>query len=185
VPTSVTRLLRDWRSGDPAALERLLPLLYDELRRLARAQLAGERRDHTLQPTALVHEAYLRLAGYAGVDWQSRAHFLALAATTMRRILVSHARQRLASKRGGGRLTVTLGEQAAVAAERNTDLMALDEALTELARLDPRQGRVVELRYFAGLTIEETAAVVEVSPATVKNDWKMARAWLFNRLEGG
>jgi RNA polymerase sigma factor (TIGR02999 family) len=182
--TEVTRLLRDWRAGDEEALERLLPRVYDELRRLARAYLARERPGHTLQPTALVHEAYLRLVDQTRVDWQNRAHFFAIAATSMRRILVSHARRRHAAKRGGAALTLTLDEGLAAAGERDVDLVALDEALAALERLDPRQARIVELRFFAGLTIEETATALEVSPATVKLDWKLARAWLFRELSG-
>ncbi|MBW8874756.1 MAG: sigma-70 family RNA polymerase sigma factor [Acidobacteria bacterium] len=181
----VSQLLLDWRAGNPAALDQLLPLVYDELHRVARAHLARERSDHTLQPTALVNEAYLRLVDLRRLDWQSRAHFIAMAATTMRRILVSHARRHRAAKRGGGAVTVTLQEDAAAGAdEHSVELIALDEALSALAELDSRQSRVVELRYFAGLSIEETAEALAVSPATVKNEWKMARAWLFNRLAG-
>lgn len=183
--TTVTQLLLDWRAGDAAALDRLLPLVYDDLHHLARVQFARERRGHTLQPTALVHEAYLRLVEIRRIAWQDRAHFLALAATTMRRILVGHARKHRAAKRGGGAFSVTLGEEIAGGAGPEADLLALDQALGALAELDPRQARIVELRYFGGLTIEETAEALEVSPATVKSDWQMARAWLFNRLEGG
>lgn len=161
-----------------------MPLVYDELHRLAAARLAQERRDHTLQPTALVHEAYLRLVDTRRLEWQNRAHFLAVAATTMRRILVSHARKHRAAKRSGAGPTVSLLDDDASVDGRAVELMALDEALSDLARLDARQSRIVELRYFAGLTIEETAEVLEVSSATVKNDWSMARAWLFNRLAG-
>lgn len=154
---------------------------------MARGQLARERPGHTLQPTALVHEAYLRLVDQKRVEWESRAHFLALAATTMRRILVSHARRKKAEKRGGGADLVTFVEAldgAGGSAASPVDLVALDGALTDLARHDPRQARIVELRFFGGLTIEETAQVVDVSIATVKLDWKMARAWLFRELSG-
>jgi RNA polymerase sigma factor (TIGR02999 family) len=182
---SVTDLLNSWHNGEEAARDRLVPLVYDELRRLARAQFAGERRDHTLQPTALVHEAYLRLMSFRALDWQDRNHFFALAATSMRRILVSHARKHCAAKRGLGGVALTLREEHAVAAARPVDLIALDTALAELERLEPRQCRVVELRYFGGLTIEETADALEISPATVKLDWSLARAWLFRELSGG
>jgi RNA polymerase sigma factor (TIGR02999 family) len=182
---TLTRLLRDWRSGDSTALDALMPLIYDELRQLARAQLAHERADHTLGPTAVVHEAYLRMLGCQRVDWQSRAHFLALAAITIRRLLVSHARKRRAAKRGPENVTVCLHEEQVATPEFSVDMLALDGALAGLADFDPRQSRVVELRFFGGLTVEETATVLGVSPATVKNDWKMARSWLFNHLEGG
>lgn len=183
--TTVTRLLLDWRAGDAAALDRLLPLVYDDLHRLARGQFAREPSGHTLQPTALVHEAYLRLVEIRRVAWQDRAHFLALAATVMRRILVSHARKRRAAKRGGAAAPVTLLEEVMGAPGPEVDLLALDEALRTLAELDARQARVVELRYFGGLTIEEAAEALGVSAATVKSDWQMARAWLFHRLGRG
>ncbi len=180
----VTELLLSWHGGDEAARDRLVPLVYDQLHRLARAQFARERSGHTLQPTALVHETYLRLMGHRGLHWQGRTHFFALAATTMRRILVSHARRHRAAKRGMGGVAVTLSEDHAVAEARDVDLLALDAALTELHKLDPRQCRVVELRYFGGLTIEETAEALRISPATVKLDWSLARAWLFRVLAG-
>jgi len=202
--TDLTDLLEEWRAGDQEALERLMPRVYDELRRLARHYLARERPGHTLQATALVHEAYLRLLDQKRVRWQSRAHFFALAATSMRRILTNHARDRRAAKRGGGALTLTLDEAlvatpapaagggsgpgevaGAWAGVRGVDLIALDDALEALAALDPRQARVVELRFFAGLTIDETAEVLGISPATVKLDWKLARAWLFRELASG
>jgi len=186
VPASdVTRLLQDWRQGDEEARERLISQVYDDLRRLARGQLARERSGHTLQPTALVHEAYLRLIDQDRVQWQNRAHFFALAATMMRRILVSHARKKHAAKRGGDAVPVTLDE--ALDADRPgpaVDVVALDEALEALADLDRRQARIVELRFFGGLTIRETAEVLDVSPATVKLDWQMARAWLYRELGG-
>lgn len=176
----VTQLLLAWRGGDEAAFERLIPLVYGELRRLARARLRREPDGHTLQPTALAHEACLKLLRHPGVDWQGRAHFLALAALEMRRILVGHARRRRAAKRGGGATFVPLADDLAGAA--TVDLVDLDDALAALARLDARQGRVVELRFFGGLTVEETAHVLGVSPATVKLDWSLARAFLRREL---
>lgn len=180
----VTELLHAWHGGDLAARDRLVPLVYGDLHRLARAQLARERGGHTLQPTALIHEAYLRLMGHQALDWQGRTHFFALAATTMRRILVSHARKHRSAKRGLGGVAVTLCEDHAVAEARDVDLLALDAALVELETIDARQCRVVELRYFGGLTIEETADALGISPATVKVDWSLARAWLFRELSG-
>jgi RNA polymerase sigma factor (TIGR02999 family) len=180
--TAVTELLVAWRGGSEAARDQLVPLVYRDLQRLARAHLARERSGHTLQPTALVHETYLRLMGHAAMDWQGRTHFFALAATTMRRILVSYARKQRAAKRGCGGTAVTLCENHAVESAREVDLLALDAALAELEKLDQRQCRVVELRYFGGLTIEETADALGVSPATVKSDWSFARAWLFREL---
>jgi len=184
MPAPVTELLRAWHGGDEAARDRLVPLVYGELQRLARAQFGRERDGHTLQPTALVHEAWLRLMGHQDMAWQGRTHFFALAATTMRRILISHARRHRAAKRGQGGVAVTLCEDHAVAKPRDVDLLALDAALTALGMIDSRQCRVVELRYFGGLTIEETAVALGVSPATVKLDWSLARAWLFRELEG-
>jgi RNA polymerase sigma factor (TIGR02999 family) len=181
----VTELLHSWHSGDETARDRLVPLVYGELHRLARMQLARERGGHTLQPTALVHEAYLRLRSHRHLDWQGRTHFFALAATTMRRILISHARKHRAVKRGHGGVAVTLCEEHAMTAACDVDLIALDAALSELERLDRRQCRVVEMRYFGGLTIEETADALGISPATVKLDWSLARAWLFRELSGG
>lgn len=178
----LTELLQAWSAGDTAAREALLPRVYGELRRRANAYLRRERPGHTLQPTALVHEVYLRLAAQH-VDWQSRGHFFGLASRSMRRILVDHARHEGRAKRGGGALKVELSEEVAGAAPAgDVDLEALDAALEELARLDPRQGRIVELRYFGGLSIEETAAVLDLSPATVKRDWTLARAFLHQRL---
>lgn len=177
----VTQLLAQWTDGDPRALDALLPLVYDELRRLARSYLHRERSDHTLQSTALVHEAYLRLVDQ-NVSWQNRAHFFGIAGQMMRRILVDHARGRNSAKRGEGVCKVTLDEEAAGSAQRNLDVIALDEALTNLARLDPQQSRIVELRFFAGLSIEDTSEVLKISPATVKRDWAMAKAWLFREM---
>ena len=178
----VTALLKEWSAGDRGALERLMPLVYEELRRLAASHLRAERGDHTLQPTALVHEAYLRLVGQRSVSWANRAHFYGIAAQMMRRVLVDHARRRLAAKRSPGTLYVDLGEETAAAPDRAPELLALDRALTELERLDPRQARVVELRFFAGLSVEETAEVAGVSTATVKREWRTARAFLRHEI---
>ncbi|HEY7617880.1 MAG TPA: sigma-70 family RNA polymerase sigma factor [Terriglobales bacterium] len=177
----VTRLLVQWTDGDEKALESLMPLVYDELRRLARRYLQKERPGHTLQSTALVHEAYLRLVDQ-NVSWQSRAHFFGVAAQMMRRILVDHARTRNAAKRGDGVCKVTLAEEVVGAGSRDVDVVALDEALTGLSKLDPQQGRIVELRFFAGLSIEDTSEVLKISPATVKRDWAMAKAWLHREM---
>jgi RNA polymerase sigma factor (TIGR02999 family) len=177
----VTQLLSQWTDGDPRALDALLPLVYDELRRLARSYLQRERSDHTLQSTALVHEAYLRLVDQ-NVSWQNRAHFFGIAAQMMRRILVDHARGRNSAKRGEGVCKVTLDEEIARAGQRDLDVIALDEALTNLARFDPQQSRIVELRFFAGLSIEDTSEILQISPATVKRDWAMAKAWLFREM---
>ena len=179
----VTQLLQDWTGGNEAALERLLPLVYDELRRQARRYLAGERSDHTLQPTALVHEAFVRLVAQRGVRWQNRAHFFGVSAQLMRRILVDHARARAAAKRGGGEEGVAIPTPES-AAQPPVEVVALDAALTQLAGLDPTQARVVELRYFGGLTVEETAEVLHISPATVKREWTMAKAWLYQAMHG-
>ena len=179
----VTDLLLSWRHGDPAALDRLLPLVYDELRRIAARHLRRERAGHSLQPTGLVHEAYLRLVGAPGPEWQDRAHFFGVSARLMRQILVDHARARGAAKRGGAARRVTLTDHVEPAVERDLDLLALDEALRRLEEMDPVQGRVVELRYFTGLSIEETAEVLGKSPATVNREWRMARAWLRRELD--
>jgi len=177
----VTGLLLAWRAGDPAAFEALIPLVYDELRRIAHRQLAGERHQ-TLQTVDLVHEVYVRLVDASQVHWQNRAHFLAVAARSMRRILVDAARERQAQKRGGDRSRVELEPDLVAALAADVDVLALDDALRELTEADPRRGQVVELRYFGGLTVEETAQVLEVSPDTVMRDWKVARAWLHHRL---
>jgi RNA polymerase sigma factor (TIGR02999 family) len=174
----VTRLLVAWRGGDADALDRLLPLVYAELRRVAHRYMRDERPNHPLQTTALVHEAYLRLIDVTRVDWQSRNHFFAVSAQMMRRILVEAARRRQADKRGGDASHVALDEAFVPAPERAADLLALDEALERLATLAPRKARVVELRYFAGLSVEETAGVLEVSAETVMRDWRMAKLWL-------
>jgi RNA polymerase sigma factor (TIGR02999 family) len=178
---AVTILLRAWRRGDQAAFERLTPLVYDELRRRARHYLRGERPNHPLQPTALVHEVYLRLVNLDQVDWQDRTHFFALAARQMRRILVDSARARRFQKRGGGAVSVTFDDALAVS-ERGPDLVALDEALDLLAEKDERKARVVELRFFGGLTNEEIAAALGISTDTVTRDWQMAKLWLRRAL---
>jgi RNA polymerase sigma factor (TIGR02999 family) len=179
--THVTRLLLDWRGGNAEALDDLLPLVYDELRRLAARHMVGEADGHTLQPTALVHEAYVRLVD-ADIEWQDRAHFFAAASRVMRRMLVDHARARGRQKRGGGRARVTLHNADAVTPPPDLDLLALDEALEALATHDPRKARAVELRYFGGLNLEEIAEVTDVSIATVHRDLRMATAWLMARL---
>ena len=181
-PANVNDLLVAWSKGDEGALTTLLPLVYDELRQLARRQLRGERDGHTLQPTALVHEAYARLVDQESVQWQGRTHFFAVAAQTMRRILVDHARKRHAAKRGGQPIQITLDATLAVADRRDVDVIALDDALNALAILDTTQAKLVELRYFSGLGIEETAKVLGISPATVKREWSTARAWLYREM---
>ncbi len=177
-PDGVTDLLLRWGEGDRDALAALAPLVYDELRRLASRYLRRERSDHTLQSTALVHEAYLRLVDQRNVRWQNRAQFYGIAAELIRRILVDHARAKQAAKRGGDALKLTLNEALDASAPRDLDLVRLDDVLQGLSKIDPQQSRVVELRFFAGLTIEETAEVLRISPATVKRDWLVAKAWL-------
>lgn len=184
VPRDVTRLLLDWSQGDQTAFDLLMPLVYDELRALADRSLRRERSGHTLQGTALVHEAYLRLIDQRRVRWQDRAHFFAVAAQVMRRILVDHARRHGAAKRGGGTPTLPLGDVAASMPVPDIDLLALDQMLDRLAALDVRQSRIVELRFFGGLTVEETAEALRLSPSTVKNEWSMARAWLYREWRG-
>jgi RNA polymerase sigma-70 factor (ECF subfamily) len=184
-PADVTTLLREHREGNQEAMRQLLPLVYGELRKIAARQFRAEREGHTLQPTALVHEAYMRMVEQQGVPWQNRAHFLDCAAQVMRHILVDSARARRTGKRGGGAVRVTLSDALVVAGDRNVDLVALDEALQALATLNARQSRVVELRYFGGLSLEETAEVVGVSPTTVSQDWAIARMWLRRELGGG
>jgi RNA polymerase sigma factor (TIGR02999 family) len=183
-PGTVTGLLIAWRGGNEAALEELVPLVHDELRRIARGCMRGERAGHTMQATALVNEAYLRLLGAQKVDWQDRIHFLAVSARLMRRVLVDMARAKKYQKRGGGAEAVTLDE-ALVVVEPGRDLVALDEALDGLAKMDERKARVVEMRFFGGLTVEETAAALSVSPDTVMRDWRLAKAWLLRELRGG
>jgi len=179
----VTELLVRWRSGDDEALQSLIPLVYDEMRRLAHSYLRRERPDHTLESTALVHEAYVRLTGSAPPDWQDRAHFFGIAANLMRQILVEHARSRNASKRGGTVLKLAIGSVNEPSRPPDLDVVALDDALKDLARIDPQQSRVVELRFFAGLSIEEAAEVLGVSASTVKRDWNTARTWLYRELD--
>lgn len=179
----VTELLVAWKNGNNQALHQLIPIVYSELRRLASLQLNNERANHTLQPTALTHEVFLRLFGYRRLTWQNRAHFFAVTAQLMRRILVEHARRRRAAKRGGDAQRVTLAEANARAEAVDVDVMALHEALTRLEEIDARQCRVVELRYFAGLSAEETAEALGVSLATVKRDWRVAKLWLRRELE--
>src|SRR5262245_52319374 len=184
-PREVTQMLLAWGDGDPHALDTLLPLTYEELRRLARRYLQRERPEHTLQPTALVHEAYLRLVDQKEVRWQNRAHFLGIAAEAMRRILVEHARAHRRAKRGGGPRRVSLEDTVGLSNERGLDLVALDDALASLAALDPRKSRVVELRFFGGLTTEETAQVLGVSTATVERELYVAKLWLRRALNPG
>lgn len=184
-PHDVTQLLVNWSQGDQAALNDLMPLVYQELRRLAASYLRRERSDHTLQSTALVHEAFLRLIDQNRIQWQNRAHFFGVAAQMIRRILVDHARTQNRIKRGAGAAKLSLDEAIALPnSGSEIDLVSLDDALGRLSALDPQQGRIVELRFFAGLSIEETAEVVGVSPATVKREWTMAKAWLYQNLGG-
>ncbi len=178
----VTQLLQEWCVGRQDALEELLPAIYGELRQLAASYLRRERRDHTLQATALVHEAFVKLVDQREVRWQNRAHFFGIAAQVMRRILVDHARAHAASKRGSGERPLSLDEALVVAPASDIDFLALDEALTRLAALDPQQSKVVELRFFGGLTIDETAEVLHISPATVGREWTLAKAWLYAEL---
>ena len=179
----VSRLLAEYRAGDPGALDRMIPLVYAELRRIAARALFAERREHTLQPTALVNEAYVRLVERPNASWQDRTHFLACAARLMRQILVDHARAHRADKRGGALVRVTLGEETLMAEGPEVDFLALDAALDRLAEQDAQKGRIVELRYFGGLSNEETAEALGVSPRTVKRGWALARAWLRRELD--
>jgi RNA polymerase sigma factor (TIGR02999 family) len=178
-PPEITQLLQDWSDGKTEVLESLMPLVYGELRRQASRHLSKERPNHTLQTTALIHEAYLKLIGQKEVEWQNRNHFFAIASTAMRRILVDHAKERHREKRGGSAENLPLEDVTKISAgEKTIDLIALDEALNRLAKMNERQARVVELRYFSGLSNDETAEVLGVSNATVRNDWNIARAWL-------
>ncbi len=181
-PQEVSQLLRAWGDGDQTALDRLMPLVYEELRRMARRYMDRQQAGHTLQTTALIHEAYLRLVDQQEVQWQNRAHFFGVAARAMRSILVDYARTRQAVKRGGEVHLVSLDEAAVVSTERTADLVALDDALESLAAFDRRKCQVVEIRYFGGLTVEETAEVLKVSPETVARDWRLARTWLLREL---
>ena len=180
--TQVTQLLKQWQEGSNEALEALMPLVYAELKRLAASYLRRERPDHTLQSAALVNEAYLRLVDQNQTRWQNKAHFYGIAAQMMRRILADHARGHNAAKRGAGMPELELDEAVAQAQARSVDLVGLEEALQKLEKLDPQQGRIVELRFFSGLSIEDTANVLAISPATVKRDWAAARAWLFREV---
>lgn len=181
----VTALLSEMSQGNASAAETVAPIIYDELKRLARRYMRRERSDHTLQTTALVHEAYLKLVGQQSVKWQSRSHFYGVAAQMMRRILTDHARRNLRLKRGGAKDILPLDEALVFSPEYSEELLKLDEALNRLAKLDGRQGRIVELRFFAGLTVEETAEFLGISPKTVKRDWAVAKAWLHAEVSGG
>lgn len=178
----VTVLLAELTKGNKDAASKLIPMVYDELRRLADGYMRRERGDHTLQATALVHEAYLKLVEQRSVDWQSRTHLFGIAAQVMRRILVDHARGHLRDKRGGGEQEIPIDEALVFAPEKSLELVKLDEALERLTKLDPRQGKIVELRFFGGLTVEQTAELLGVSPKTVKRDWSIAKAWLYSEL---
>ena len=179
----VTELLKSSQAGDREALDKLFPLVYGELRRVASAQLNCERENHTLQPTALVHEAYLRLIEQHSVDWQNRAHFFSIASEMMRRILVNYAVSRQAEKRGGAETKLVLDEAVSFAAERDIDLIDLDAGLSKLAELDERQARIVEMKFFGGLSTEETASVLEISDRTVKREWRSAKIWLYEQMK--
>jgi RNA polymerase sigma factor (TIGR02999 family) len=181
---NITELLVGYGRGDKEALDKLMPMVYDELRRQAARYLRREQAGHTLQTTALIHEAYVRLVDQRNVQWQNRAHFFGIAAQMMRRILVDHARTKKRAKRGGSDIKVSLADATVAVKGQDLDVVALDEALNRLAEIDEQQSRVVELRFFSGLTVEETAEVMQISPATVKRDWSMAKAWLHRELSG-
>ena len=181
-PSEVTQLLKGWRAGDRQALDALLPLVYKELRRLAHFQLRNERPNHTLQSAALVHEAYLRLVGMNSPQWESRTHFFAIAAQLMRQILVDYARRHRAAKRGGSVCKLSLEDATMASRRKDVDVVALDDALNTLATIDPRQSRVVELRFFAGLSLQEISEAMEIAPATAQRDWTAARAWLHREI---
>jgi RNA polymerase sigma factor (TIGR02999 family) len=178
----ITRILRAWSGGNRDAVDDLMPLVYDELHKVAAQYLRKQRPDHTLQPTALVNEAYLKLIDISTVSWEDRAHFFAVASQTMRHVLVDHARGRNREKRGGGAQKVSLDEAVSFANSQEVDLLLLDDAMRELAAIDAQQSRIVELRFFGGLTVEETAVVLHISPATVKREWRIAKAWLHKRM---
>lgn len=178
----VTQLLIDWSNGDQSAFDRLMPLIDEELRRLAHRYMSRERAGHTLQTTALVNEAFLRLVNRKNLQWQNRAHFFGLAAQVMRTILVDHARSHASAKRGGGARNLELDEAIVISQQKASEVIALDEALKQLALIDPRQSRIVELRFFGGLTVEEAAEVLHVSPVTIKREWSTAKAWLYHEL---
>ena len=181
----VSQLLKDWGAGDESALNKLIPLVYEELRKIAHYQMARERAGHTLQTTALVHEAYLRLIGAIEVPWKDRAHFFALSAQLMRRVLVDHARGHGRAKRGGAMKKLSLEESLAIPVGRDTDIVALDDALNSLAATDARKAKTVELRFFGGFSVEETAKVLNVSVSTVMSDWKFAKVWLLREMRRG
>jgi RNA polymerase sigma factor (TIGR02999 family) len=181
-PGEVTQLLNDWSNGDRAALDKLMLIVYKELRHLANKRLRHERPDHTLQATALVNEAYMRLTDWKNVEWKNRAHFLGVAAQLMRNILVDHARTRMATKRGGGLYKLAFNDAINLPNEQDLDLVSLDDALLSLAAIDPQQSKIVELRFFGGLTFEEVAEVLQVSPATVSREWNLAKIWLLREI---
>jgi RNA polymerase sigma factor (TIGR02999 family) len=181
-PSSITHLLRAWGEGSNSAFEKLVPLVDAELRRLARRYMRGERSGHTLQPTALINEVYLRLIDWGNISWQDRAHFFGLSARLMRRTLVDHARRHRTGRRGGNAITVAFDEGAVVPEQPTNNLVAIDEALNALATIDARKSQIVELRFFGGLSVEETAEVLKISPRTVKREWSLARAWLYSEL---
>jgi RNA polymerase sigma-70 factor, ECF subfamily len=181
-PQQVTQLLIEWGKGNENALDQLMPLVYTELHRMARRYMAGQRLTHTLQPTALIHEAYVRLAADSGTSWENRAHFYRIAAKAMRHILVDHARAQVAAKRGGEKRQLTLDETIMISGERLGSIVALDDALADLNKLSPRQSEVVELKYFGGLSVDEIAEALKISPETVMRDWRAAKAWLHLQL---
>jgi RNA polymerase sigma factor (TIGR02999 family) len=184
-PQEVTQLLADWGRGDKSALDKLLPLVHAELRQIARRQMSQERPGHTLQATALLNEAYLKLLGQEGFEWHNRAHFFAVCAQIMRHILIDHARAQAREKRGGGAIQVSLNDVAAIAGEKVEHLIALDDALGFLERVDPQKAKIVELRYFGGLSIEETAEILDISPRTVRREWQRSKAWLYRIISEG
>jgi RNA polymerase sigma factor (TIGR02999 family) len=184
-PQEVTQLLSDWGKGDRSALDKLFPLVQSELRRIAQRQMSQERPGHTLQATALVNEAYLKLAGQQGFDWHNRAHFFAVCAQVMRHILIDHARAHARDKRGGGAIQVSLNDALVVAEDQAAHFIALDDALRVLESLDPQKGKIIELRYFGGLSIEEAAEVLHISPRTVRREWQRAKAWLYRMMTEG
>ncbi len=181
---NISLILKDWSSGRREAVDELMPVIYDELKKIAAQYLRKERPEHTLQPTELAHEAYLKLIDISNVNWQDRAHFFAVSAQVIRRILVDHARAKATDKRGGAAERIVFDEAVSFSEEQDTDLLALDEALKELAKFDDQQSRIVEMRFFGGLTIEETAEVLKISPATIKREWTLAKAWLHKTLSG-
>lgn len=182
-PQQVTQLLIDWRNGDRDALDQLMPLVYDELRRIAKRSRRAHPSGNTLQTTDLINEAYLKLAGKSGIDWQDRVHFFAVAARVMRYLLIDNARAKQSAKRGGGAAQISLNEVALISPERSREILALDEALERLAAMDERKSRIIEMRYFAGMNIEEVAEVLNVSEVTVKREWTRAKAWLYRELK--